>query len=191
MRIKTAAGFSLVELVIVVGMAAAVTGISVPALMTLVADARSDSATTTVVSTMRTARDRAIGERRNFEVRFIPPNQIQIARVELADGADEDALADITIVSNTYLEGNFEFLHVEGTGDTPDEYGAEGAVAFGTSPTRMFTSEGTFVNTIGDPLNGTIFLAAGGIPNSSRAITILGASALIHSWRWDGRAWVD
>jgi type II secretory pathway pseudopilin PulG len=191
MRIKAAAGFSLVEIVVVVGMAAAVTGISMPALMTLVADARSDSASTSVVSALRIARDRAIGERRNFEVRFIPPNQIQFARVELTDGADADALVDITIVSNTFLEGNFEFLHVDGTGDTPDEYGADGDVAFGASPTRMFTSEGTFVDTVGDPLNGTVFLASKSIPNSARAITILGASALIHSWRWNGRAWVD
>jgi type II secretory pathway pseudopilin PulG len=184
MRIKAAAGFSLVEIVVVVGMAAAVTGISMPALMTLVADARSDSASTSVVSALRIARDRAIGERRNFELRFIPPNQIQVARVELAGGIT-------TIVSDTFLDGNFEFLHVDGTGDTPDEFGAGADVAFGASPTRMFTSEGTFVDTVGDPLNGTVFLASKSIPNSARAITILGASALIHSWRWNGRAWVD
>jgi type II secretory pathway pseudopilin PulG len=184
MNIKTAAGFSLVEIVAVVGIVGTIMGISVPALMTLIADSRSDGAAASAVSAMRVARDRAIGERRNFELRFIPPNQIQLARVALTGGIT-------TIVSDTFLEGNLEFMHVDGTGDTPDGFGSTAEVAFGASPTRMFTSEGTFVDAVGDPLNGTVFLAAKGIPNSSRAITILGATALIHSWRWNGRAWID
>ena len=27
--------------------------------------------------------------------------------------------------------------------------------------------------------------------NSARAVTIMGATALIHRWRWNGRAWVE
>jgi type II secretory pathway pseudopilin PulG len=183
MRIRTSAGFSLVEIVVVVGIVGAIVGISIPALMSFVADSKADGAAAAVVNTMRTARDRAIGERRNFQLRFIMPNQIQIARVDLL-GATE-------IISNTFLEGNLEFRYNLATGDTGDGFGAGTPIAFGASATRMFTSEGTFVDTTGDPLNGTIFLAAENVANSERAITILGATALIHSWRWNGRAWVD
>jgi hypothetical protein len=55
----------------------------------------------------------------------------------------------------------------------------------------MFTSEGTFVDSDGDALNGTLFLSIPNQVNSLRAITVLGATALIRSWRWNGREWVD
>lgn len=77
--------------------------------------------------------------------------------------------------------------------DTPDGFGAGmgSAVAFGPSPTRMFTSEGTFVNQQGDALNGTLFLSISGDKLSPRAITIFGATALLRAWRWNGREWVE
>jgi hypothetical protein len=55
----------------------------------------------------------------------------------------------------------------------------------------MFTSEGTFVDANGDVLNGTIFLSVPDERNSARAITILGATALIRVWKWNGREWVE
>jgi hypothetical protein len=55
----------------------------------------------------------------------------------------------------------------------------------------MFTSEGSFVDANGDPLNGTLFIANTAIPDSARAITVFGPSALLRVWRWDGVQWVD
>jgi hypothetical protein len=55
----------------------------------------------------------------------------------------------------------------------------------------MFTSDGTFVDANGDLLNGTITLSIPGQKNSSRAITVLGTTALIRAWRWDGKKWVE
>jgi hypothetical protein len=55
----------------------------------------------------------------------------------------------------------------------------------------MFTSEGTFVNANGDPINGTVFFSIPNQKNSARAITIMGATALIRVWRWNGREWVE
>ena len=68
---------------------------------------------------------------------------------------------------------------------------AGGAIAFGASPTRMFTSDGSFVNQQGDFLNGTLFLSIQGDPLSARAITIFGATGLVRVWRWNGREWVE
>ena len=55
----------------------------------------------------------------------------------------------------------------------------------------MFTSEGTFVDQQGDPLNGTLFLSVPGDPSSARAITMFGPTALIRAWRWNGQEWVE
>jgi hypothetical protein len=55
----------------------------------------------------------------------------------------------------------------------------------------MFTSEGTFTNVDGDPVNISVFLGVSRVPTSANAITILGATAAIRAWRWDGRQWVE
>ena len=185
-QLRRADGISLIEVIVVAGVISVVMGITVGPLMGIVRDSRADSSMSTVLDTLRLARDRAIGERRNFAVRFIEPNRIQIARQDLPSGE--------TITADTRLDGNMEFLTVGDNGDTPDEFGdgSDEGIQFGVSPTRSFTSEGTFVNSDGDPLNGTLFLAIKGADaTSARAVTILGATALIHTYRWNGKEWVD
>jgi hypothetical protein len=155
-----------VELMMVVGLIAVVAGISVASLDVFIKSTRADSALDQMMNVLRVARDRAIGERRNFEVRFLTPDHV-------------------------YLENNFTFQILSGVPDTPDQFGASTAIAFGSSPTRMFTSEGTFVNSGGDPLNGTIFMAIDRDKASARAVTIFGATALLHAWHFNGRAWAE
>jgi hypothetical protein len=169
---------------IVVGILAVVGGIAAGSMLTMVRGARADSSMTAAVNALRVARDRAIGERRNFQVRFISPNKIQIARENIPGPTT-------TVVSELFLEDDLEFRLMPGVPDTPDHFGNSAAVAFGPSASRSFTSEGTFVDATGDPLNGTVFMAVPGQPHSVRAISILGSTALIHPWRWDGRNWND
>jgi hypothetical protein len=89
------------------------------------------------------------------------------------------------------LENRMEFRKQPGVPDTPDGFGNAAAVAFGISPTRMFTSEGTFVDANGDVLNGTLFLSIAGEKNSARAITVFGTTGLLRVWRWDGQKWTE
>ena len=181
---RSAAGFSLPEMMIVVGILAVVGGIAVGSLLSLVRDARADSAMVAAVNALRLARDRAIGERRNFQVRFVSPNRIQIARENIPGPTT-------TIVSELYLEDDLEFRVMPGVIDTPATFGLNGAISFGPSATRAFTSEGTFVDSTGDPLNGTVYMAVNGQPMSQRAIAILGATALIRPFSWNGRKWTE
>ena len=177
-------GFSLVEIVIVmatIGTMAAAASVLMPALIN---QSKSDGATAQVLNTLRVARDRAIGERRNVEVRFLGTNHIQIARQEIPGPAT-------TVVADMFLEGGQKYLQFTGVGDTPDYFGALGPIAFGSTPKIMFTSEGTFVDSVGDELNGTLFMGKPGEPTTARAITIFGTTALLHVWKWDGRQWTD
>jgi hypothetical protein len=171
-------------MMITVGIVAVIGGIAVGSLMSLVREARADSGVVAAVNVLRLARDRAIGERRNFQVRFIPPNQIQIARENIPGPTT-------TVVQDLFLEDDLEFRIMPSVPDTPDLFGLNGAISFGLSTTRVFTSEGTFVDSTGDPLNGTVFMAVNGQPLSQRAITILGSTALIHPWSWNGKRWTD
>jgi prepilin-type N-terminal cleavage/methylation domain-containing protein len=184
-RLRDARGFSLPEMMIVVGILAVVGGIAAGSMLSLVKDSRADGGMVAAVNVLRLARDRAIGERRNFQVRFIAPNQIQIARENIPGPTT-------TVVQDLFLEDDLEFRLLAGVPDTPDRFGlGTSPVAFGPSATRVFTSEGTFVDSTGDPLNGTVFMAVNGQPTSARAITILGSTALIHPWRWNGKRWTD
>jgi hypothetical protein len=152
---------------------------------------RADGSTQIVVNTLRLARDRAIGERRNMEVIFVPPNKIQVVREEIA----VPAVPNTTIMTVT-LENDQRFIYFTATGDTPDLFGltnkplAFGPVA-GPVPLVMFTSEGTLVNTAGDPINGTVFLGTGSDVISARAITVFGPTALVRAWKWDGKKWAE
>src|SRR6267142_7282954 len=79
MKTKTrsnAAGFTLAELMIVVGVISVTMVGATAVLPTVLRSSRSDGSAGIVGNTMRLARDRAIGERRNMDVIFVPPDRI-------------------------------------------------------------------------------------------------------------------
>jgi prepilin-type N-terminal cleavage/methylation domain-containing protein len=181
-------GFSLIEVMTVAAIAAVVTATAVAVMPGFLSQGRSDGGSAQVLNALRLARERAIGERRNIEVRFIGNNEIQTVRDEISAGG---VAAGTTTVADIYVESQ-QFRQFSGLGDTPDSFGSSGPIALGASPTHMFTSEGTFIDSSGDVLNGTIFLGSpSGDKLSARAITILGSTALLHTWKWNGRAWID
>ncbi len=145
---------------------------------------RAQSGVEQFVGALRFARETAVAQRRNIQVRFIGVNTIEIARVEIPGGAT-------TVLQSIPLESRMRYYLMPGVPDTPDGFGNSAPVAFGASTTRMFTSEGTFVDQSGDELNGTVFFGIQNEPESARAVTIFGPTALVRTWNWNGRAWVN
>jgi prepilin-type N-terminal cleavage/methylation domain-containing protein len=183
-RLNGERGFTLIELMMVVGILAVTFGMVVLVSPQMSRYARAESGVEQVVSALRFARETAVGQRRNIQIRFVGENTVQIARVEIPAG-------NTTVLQTIALETRMKYYLMPGVPDTPDRFGAGQAIAFGASPTRMFTSEGTFVNQAGDELNGTLFLGIPGEPETARAITIFGPTALVRTWRWNGRAWIN
>jgi Tfp pilus assembly protein FimT len=184
-----AKGFSLVEMIMITGIIS-VMMVSVTMIMpSFVKEARADASAALTLNALRIARDRAIGDRRNIAVIFTQPKHIEVIRRGIFGEADET-------IEELDLEGNQKFLHFDETEDTLDDFGLiNEPVAFGPTqgdiPPLMFTSEGTFTDATGDPINGTLFLGTPGELESARAITIFGATALLHLWRWDGKQWAE
>ena len=183
-RLHAAEGFTLLELLIVIAVTGILLGSTVMVASTVMSQSRADAATVSVVNTLSLARTRALTERRNFQVNFIMPNRIQVARVELTTNVP-------TIVSDTVLENGYRFERYSGLPDTPDQFGGTTATSFGPSPTRLFTSEGALVDAGGDVLNGSIFLGRNGVSSSARAVTVFGVTGLLRAWKWTGQEWAE
>lgn len=188
-RPRHESGFTLIELLITVGIVGVLMVGATVVMPNLVKQSRADGATAQVLNTLRLARDRAIGERRNLDLVFTAPNRIQVVREEIG-GSPNTTIVDVS------LENRLEFLYVSGMGDTPEAFGLTNTpIAFGpvvgTVPTIMFTSEGTLVDSSGDTINGTLFLGTPGDRNSARAITFFGPTALLKAYRWDGSKWTE
>jgi hypothetical protein len=151
--------------------------------VSLVNSSKSDSAVISAITAVELARDRAIGERRDFRLVFTAPNIIQIVRIEVPGPAT-------TTVMNTVLDGGLTYMKFTGLPDTPDAFGASSAISFGVTPTIEFTSDGSLLDSSGDPINGTVFFGDGVRASSARALTIFGATGLVHGWKWDGIRWL-
>jgi len=145
-----------------------------------------DSALATARAQMRTAREMAISQRRNVQVTFPSPNQIQLHRLDQPVGQTD--FPPVTLSSRG------QFMLFAGLPDTPASFGNNGAIEFGGQvggPTMMvFQSDGSFVDfNSGQPINGTLFIGIANNSSSARALTILGATGRTRSYRWNGFQW--
>lgn len=179
-------GFTLVEMLVVLGITGVVMGMTIMVSPALRPAAAPDAGTAQVLEILRSARALAISQRRDVELRFVGTDTIEMARLEMPGPAK-------TVVLTTRLENRVQFLVQAGVPNTPDAFMPFGAaVAFPATATQLvFTSQGSFVNQAGDPVNGSIFLSVSGDTNSARAVTILGTTALVRAWRWDGSKWAE
>jgi prepilin-type N-terminal cleavage/methylation domain-containing protein len=176
-------GFTLVEMLMVLALLGIVGAMALGVTASMVKSNNSDAALTSVMSAVHLARDHSIGERRDFLLTFTAPNQIQISRIEVPGPAT-------TVVLKTYLDGSMTYMLFTALPDTPDAFGNAAAINFPGTPTIEFTSDGSLLNSSGDTINGSVFFGNPTDPSSARALTIFGATGLVHGWKWNGIQWV-
>jgi hypothetical protein len=116
-------------------------------------------------------------------VSFTAPNRVVVTRVEVPGPGT-------TVLTDVVLEQGMEYQLFSGIPDTPDAFGRTAAVSFGLAVNMAFTSEGSFVDQNGDPLNGSVFLGKRNQPETARAVTLFGPTAQIRNWRWSGSQWL-
>jgi hypothetical protein len=135
------------------------------------------------VAQLRRARETAMAQRRNIEIKFLENDQIQLERIDVPAGR--------TVLSNVTLNNRFEFRLFDDVPDSPDGFGNGSAVDFGGSASLVFLSDGTLVDVLGNPLNGSVFLGLADHPETARAVTILGATGRVRGYRWNGTSWIQ
>lgn len=183
------AGFSLVEIMIVLGVLGIIMGISVVTIGSSRAGLTGDGAMRVVLSQLNAAREQAITQRRNMRLTFTTSSSLQIVREEVPGGV-------LTTISSVPFEGNMKFGTVAGLSDTPDAFGtATGAglnvngIAFGAATEVKFSPDGTLIDQDGNKLNGTVFVSLGNQKLSARAVTLFGSTGRVRAFRWDGSGW--
>ncbi len=191
-------GYSLIEIMVVVGIMAVVGGMAVAQLQTTRNNLRGDAAMRVVLSNLNAAREMAITQRRYMRVTFDTTAQtLSIVR--------EDTPATTTTLSVSLFEGGAQFKQVAGVGDTPDGFAStctssqptcfynatNGTFVSATASTSVakFSPDGTLVDWNGVLTNGTVFTTIPSANPAARAVTVLGSTGRVRAYKWDGHQW--
>jgi Tfp pilus assembly protein FimT len=177
-------GFTLLELFMIMTIIAIVCAMAIGLTPRVVRSMKGASVASELTAFLRVAREDAISRRRLIRMVATSPNKVESFVVSPVDGST-------TLLKTVYLSGAMSFRQFPGQGDTGDAFGAGSPIAFSGTAPHQFTSEGMFVDANGDPANGTLFIGQENMPNTAAAVTILGATAAINAWRYNGRAWVQ
>lgn len=178
------AGFSLIEVMIVIMLIAIVGGMAVPVASNFLQSKRADSSVVATESAIVAARDRAVAERRNIQMDFIGTDKIRLSRVEVPGGG-------LTQLSEFSLDNGQKFIRFGGMPDTPDNFGGALPQSFSGTPPVMFTSDGSLIDSAGDIVNGTVYVGMTSQQDTARAVTIFGVTGLTRAWKWRGMKWME
>ena len=165
-----------------IGIVGAVTAVTVMHFGSARQSVKGDGVMRLVRAQLNTARELSISQRRTMQLQFPAQNILQVVRQDVPGGG--------TVVGAVLFESGAQYMVMPGLPDTPDGFGRTKAVDFGSATTVMFTSDGSFVDQAGKPVNGTIFVGLPDEPLSARAITIVGATGRVRAYRWTGMKWV-
>ena len=152
-----------------------------------------NAAFNTVMTTLRSARETAIGNRKNYTVAFnpsgYPANSMTVTQVDTN-----------TVISSTTLPSGVAFDLESGLGTPPASAldgmgGGTAAIAFdvgvSTNPTTTvtFMPDGSAIDANFNYNFGIVYLAQPGNKLSSRAVTVVGPTGRIRGWRYSGSYW--
>ena len=192
-RARSAQGFSLIELLVVIAMIGVLAAIAIGVTPGMINSAKGQSGAQQLASFLKRHREMAISRRRNIEIQFTLPSTITSFQRAVPDPLVVPTPPP-ALLESMILEGRVEFRRFPAVtpANTPDLFpiGA-GAINLGGADPVLFTSEGSFTDVNGDPINATIFL---GIPNqadTANALTIIGTTATVRAWRNNGSQWVQ
>ena len=189
-RSRPAAGFSLVEMLIVIVLIGIIAAMAMFSIVGALPNIKVNNGLNTAISVVKNGKYLAVSQRRNYQLGFpVDGNgktQIQLQRIEVSAATAGPPTPPVD------LPGQVQFLLFAGMPDTPDGYGTcPGGICFGATLTQTFLSNGEFVDSVGAPLNGTIYVGIPGNIATQRAITITGATGRIRSYRWTGASWLE
>jgi prepilin-type N-terminal cleavage/methylation domain-containing protein len=189
-RARASQGFTLLELLVVVAIVGILAAVAIGVMPNVIGMAKAESGAQQLGAFLNRYREQAISRRRNIEIEFVAPNVVR--SLERAIPNPPAVTPAPTLLETMVLEGGIEFTQFAEVGvDTPDAFGDAAAINLGGASPVLFTSEGSFTDVNGDPINASIFLGAPARPDTANAVNIIGATAAVRLWRYDGSRWVQ
>jgi len=201
-------GFSLVEMLIVVGVVIILLAAAIIEIKPILMASRADSAVAYTENQMRLARERAIDERRLMRLTFTAPRTI-FMEFQFTDSTGAVTYAPVTLQAGqtgagiTMLPNDVQFQTPPSPPATPpDNIGAQnnafdffcaGTACAGTI--LYFNPDGSIVNSTNDPVQGVVYMGRPSDPLSSRAVSFFGPTGKVKAWRYlkpsSGKKWVQ
>jgi type II secretory pathway pseudopilin PulG len=198
-----ARGFSLLELMIVCCIMMIVAGIGFMALQPALKDSRVNQAYEDVLMPLRSARQRAIAERKQYIVCFgiatplgalTPLGAPTAQSVQVFRWDAGTALSAAVQISNTRLPSDLQFQVQAGlpagAATVPDGFGnaavaldLDQGVAGAIKNQVMFMPDGSAHDVNGNWSSGIVYVIRPGDLYSARAVTLYGATGRIRGWR--------
>lgn len=185
--VRNERGFTLTELVVICFLVAVSATFALGITMQFVRQVRGQTGAQQLDAFLKRHREMAIARRRDIEIRFLEPNRVQSAVRAVPN--PPAATPAPTVLEEATFEGRVEYRVYPGLPDTPNRFGNGSAIILGGTQPVMFSSEGAFIDAANNPVNATFSLGVRGVRNSATAVTILGTTATIERWRWDGSRW--
>lgn len=186
-RLRASDGFSLLEMLLVIALIGILAAVAIGVTPEIIRTTKGQAGVQELSAFLKRHREMAVSRRRNIEIAFTAPNVVTTVQRAVPDPPNPPPAP--TPLETLRLEGSVEFQLFGGVPDTPDAFGNGAAVNLGGANPVMFTSEGAFTDANGDPINASIFLAIDGQETSVNALTIVGTTAAVRTWRWDGGRW--
>jgi type II secretory pathway pseudopilin PulG len=193
-------GFSLIELMVVIGLIMTIAAIAVIQLPASLQNARTDTAMREVVDQLRQAREYSIANRRYVQITFpVVAGQYEVQMTQM-DTCTAGAGGANPILSTVPIQVPMQYFVFAALGDTPDGYGNAAAIYFGNANGgplggMYFQSDGELGTLTGcanfQAINGTVFLGVPGNATTARAVTVLGTTGRVRGWKHSGAAWVQ
>ncbi len=185
-RCKSAHGFTIIELLIVIAIGLTVTAISFTLLQSAMNTSKANSALQIALGQVRQLHERAIDERHTYRLTFTAPRTIQTDRIDFAG-----AVTTPVFISSVDLPPDVSFTIVSGTptSGTPNSFGSattaiDLSVNNATGITQVyFQGDGRVLDSLNRVANGIVYMARPGDLTSTRAITIFGATGRAKGWK--------
>lgn len=192
MRKKDARGFSVLELIVVMGIIAVLSTFAVLQTRNMMSNARVDSAFQTTIEQLRLARQLAIDNRQIVVVTFTVPQTITVQ--QWPRGAAGGCSYGVPVnVSTATLPWDIKFQPEPGipTGaNVPDGLGT-GSKAFDLSPvpttnvnSLFFQPDGSVQNFNCQTFSGVIYMSRTGQLNTARAVSIFGFTGRVKGYKY-------
>ena len=181
-------GFSMIEMLVVIALILIVSGFSIMAIQPALRQGHVTEGYNRTLTTLRQARDISVAQRQIYFVTLnngVQPNTITItqgstgivtARYALPDDVRFDAepgLPNSPVAPPTTPDGF-------GTGALAIDF--DQGIAAGAKNVIYFYPDGSATDALGNINNGVVYIARPGFIDSSRAITLWGATGRLRGW---------